>query len=360
MPLPKGDTTPPEVLAHAARAARGTHEVGVIYRDSDVPLDAQASMGPYKRRLKELRKVSGGVKTVVTPLPSRAAEALMGSTGFRTLLHSRGPATAVPRPAVVFEGQPRTGAVLQSGPYAGPCGVRPFAGPFTPAAADRVTQAVWGAARLDGVPVVRVSIRPGPDAAADASVMGRWIDEVLAPAGIRPATPDATRAAALAFFRTGKSMEASALDAGGGRLVSLEEVQAAAAALDDENILPRQLPGELNLTEAFLAFSLLLAEQNEGEVVRLGALKGPESHARSAIEGIIELDAEAVAKIARILMTELPETVPSVMRVGGHTLTAPELLTAMAATIRGAPKVWPTASPDPHAPGQGWGEATLP
>lgn len=359
VPLP-GEETSAQILDMARRAQAGDHDVGVIYTDTEVPLDAQAGMGPYKRRLKDLRKTAGGVKVVAAPLPSRSAEALLGMTGFRTVLQSRGPATAVPRPAVVFEGQPRTGAVLQAGPYAGPCGVRPFANPFTPAAADRVTQALWGAVRLDGVPVIRVAIRPGASADDDASVLGRWLDEVLLPAGIRPTTPDTARSDALAFFRTGKTMEASALDAGGGRLVSVEEVRAAAEALDDENILPRELPGELNLTEAFLAFALLLAERNEGQVVRLGALTGPATHANSAIDGIVELDGDAVKKIARILTAELPQTVPSAMPVAGKTLNAPELLTAMAATIRGEPKVWPTASPDPNAPGQGWGEATLP
>ena len=42
-------------------------------------------------------------------------KAIMGTAGFPTLLQTRGPATSVPRPAVVFEGQPRLGAVIQAG-----------------------------------------------------------------------------------------------------------------------------------------------------------------------------------------------------------------------------------------------------
>lgn len=360
LPLPGRSGTDPALLALATRAASAGHEVGVVFGEDDVPLDALAGPREVKRRLAELRKAAGGIHTAAAPLPNRTAEALLGGAGLRTLMQVRGPATAIPRVAVVFEGKPRIGAVLQAGPYAGPCGVRPFASPLTPPAADRATQALWGAARIEGVPVVRVAVRPGADAATDALVLGRWIDEVLVPGGIVITTPDRARLEVLAYFRTGRIMEPSALDAGGGRLVSLDEVRAAAQALDNENLLPRRLPGDLNLTEAFLAFALLLAGQNEGEVVRLTALRGPETRASSGVEGIVELDPAAVTEVCVALLAALPEAIPSSMPVGGQLIGAPELLTAMAATLRGKAQTWPTASPDPNAPGQGWGVSTLP
>jgi hypothetical protein len=315
-----------------------------------------------KRRMKELRKVGDGVRTAVTPLPSRSAEAMLGRVGFRNLLQERGPATAVPRPAVVFEGQPRIGAVIQSGPYAGVCGVRPFASPFTVAAADRATQALWGAARIDGAPAMRVAIDGQDNPGHDAEVLGRWIDEVLAPKDIRISTANRARLAALAFYRSGRTMEANPLEAGGGRLVSVSEVREAASFLADQNLLPRRLPGDLNLTEAFLGFALLLAGEAEGDVIRLGALVGPATHADSRIEGILDMDHETLIKLAKALVNELPDAVPAALPLGKVTLTAPELLTAFASAIRdeSPAHAWPTASPDPNAPGQGWGASTLP
>lgn len=355
------DPDDPALAALAARAAAGGHEVGVVFQDKQVPLDALAAPGPLKRRFKGIRKAAGGSATAATPLPSRTSEAIFGTLGFKILLQTRGPATAIPRPAVVFEGQPRAGVVLQGGPYAGPCGIRPMASPLTPAAADRTTQALWGAARVEGVPTVRLGLRGSDQPGDDPAVLGRWIDEVLTPAGIRPTTPSAARTAVQAYFRSGKTMSTDPLDAGGGRLVSVEEVKAAAAALDQENILPRELPGELNLSEAFLAFTLLLADQTEGEVVRLGRLAGPNTHASGSFEGIVELDREAVVGLAKALAGELPDEVPAALPVDGRTLTAAELLTAFASAVRGDPvQVWPTASPDPNAVGQGWGAATLP
>jgi hypothetical protein len=362
LPLPEAEATDPALLALAERALQGEHEVGVVFRERDVPRDSEASPAPMKRRLKSLRKAAGGVKVAAAPLPSRSSEALLGRMGFRTLLQVRGPATAIPRLAVVMEGQPRIGVVLHSGPYAGPCGVKPDIRGLTPASADRITQALWGAARVDGVPVVRVAIHGSDDGATEALLLGRWLDEVLAPAQTEVYTANQARVAVLAYFRTGRVMRSSPLEAGGGRLVHLKEVRAAADALADENLLPRRLPGDLNLTEAFLSFALLLAGQNEGEVVRLAALTGPQTHAVSRVDGITEVECSAVQHIAKALLNELPGSVPAVLPVGDRSLSAPELLTAFASAIRGDKlcRTWPTASPEPNAPGLGWGESTLP
>ena len=362
VPLPDAEGPTEEVLAWAERAERAGHEVAVHFTERQLPRDALQGPAPMKRRLKPLRQAAGGVRTAVASLPSRPTEASLGRLGFRNLIQERGPATAVPRPAVVFEGQPRIGVVIHAGPYAGVCGVRPFASPFTPAAADRATQAMWGAARIDGVPAIRVAIEGQPEAGADPVVLGRWLDEVVTPAGARVSTANAIRTATLAFFRTGRTMASNPLEAGGGRLVSVSEVRDAAARLADENLLPRRLPGDLNLSETFMAFSLLLADQAEGDVIRLSALSGPQSHANSRLEGIITLDPQAVAALASAIVSEPPTAVPAALPVGERTLNAAELLTAMASAIRGEDPVqsWPTASPDSSVPGQGWGAATLP
>ncbi|NCG19212.1 MAG: hypothetical protein GWP91_09390 [Rhodobacterales bacterium] len=362
LPLPPPEGAEPWSLALAERAAAGGHEVGVQFVHQDLPVDTMASPRPFMQRMKTLRKAAGGVKLAVAPLPSRSTEALLGRLGFRTLLQSRGSATATPRLSAVFEGQPRIGAVLQTGPYAGACGTRPEVVSFTPAAADRVTQTLWGAARLDGVPVMRAAIQGQTEVGHDAEVVGRWIDEVLSPAGQGLSSGERSRADAVAYFRTGKTMEANALDTGGGRLVHIGVLKKVAESLADENILPRILPGDLNLSEAFLGFTLILAGQTEGEVVRLSALAGPELHSDSRLKGITAVEKSALIALATALVAELPKRVPANLPVGNQLLTATEVLTAMASVLREdqPPSTWPTAAPDPNAPGQGWGEATLP
>ena len=215
---------------------------------------------------------------------------------------------------------------------------------------------------MDGTPAIRVALRGRDHPGTDPTVFGRWLDEILLPAGFTLSTATEARQDALAFFRTGRTMQTSPLEAGGGRLVGIDEVRSAAQALDDENILPWSLPGDLNLTEAFLAFSLLLADQAEGEVIRLGALQGPRTHAQSRGLGIQDLECDAAASLARALLAELPVSIPAALPVGGQLYSAPEVLTLLASAVRGDTpcQTWPTASPDPNAPGQGWGESTLP
>ncbi len=351
----------PTLLALLVRASDAGHEVVINFEASEVPRDALANNRAYRQKLKWIRQAGVPLKVAASPIPGRVSEALLGRLGFKTILLVRGPASALPRPAAVFEGQPRMNVVLHGGPYSGDCGTKPIVGPFTPAAADRVARAIAGAVRSEGAPTVRVAIQGSAGVDTDAAVVARWLDEIALPANAQISTANAARLAALQSFRSGKASPVGE-DAGGGRIVAVEEIRKAATSLKDQNILPRTLPGDLNLTEAFYGFLTILAGREEGAVVRLGALRGPADTIDNQVDGIVEIDADALKTLAGALLDDSPDEVPSAMSVGGTFLGAGELLTALASAVRGEdpPKTWPTASPDPNARGLGWGEATLP
>ena len=360
LPLPDSEPSAAHVGWLADRVAAG-HEVAVVLSTDEVPRDALANTKSHRQRLRWFRRAGIPVKVVASPIPGRVSEALLGKLGFKTILLLRGPATAQPRMAAVFEGQPRINVVLQGGPYAGECGTSPRTAGFTPASADRVTRAIDGAARFRGAPTVRVALHPGEDPSADAAVLGRWLDEVAIPSGVLFESVNRARLAALQAMRTGSSGPVED-DPGGGRLVRLEELETAAAALADVNVLPRELPGDLNLTEAFYGFLVLLAGREEGTVVRLGALSGPTDATENRVTGVVDVDEAALRTLAARLLDDLPSEIPAAMPVGDTLLDAAEILTAMASVVRGddPPRTWPTASPDPSSRGLGWGEATLP
>jgi len=360
VPFPK---EPPsaDLLELLSTAVATGHEIGVVFAADDVPRDMHASTKSYRQRLQWFRRAGIPIKVAASPLPGRVSEALLGRLGFKTILLLRGPASSQPRLAAVFEGQPRINVVLHGGPYTGDCGTSPEVEHFTPRAADRVTRAVAGAARSDGAPTVRMALHPTQDSETDARVLGRWLDEVTVPAKVQITNANRARIAALQAIRTRKTAPI-AEDAGGGRLVNVADLHAVAMSLADENVIPRLLPGDMNVTEAFYGFLILLAGREEGDIVRLGSLAGPSDTTENRVQGIIEIDEEALRKLAGDLLDELPTEVPAALPVGDTLLDAAELFTAMASTVRGdePPRTWPTASPDPNNRGLGWGQATLP
>jgi len=360
VPMPEAPPSP-ALLQLLETATEGGHEVAVAFSPEQVPRDALASNKSQKQRLAWFRRAGVPVKIAASPVPGRVSEALLGRLGFKTLLLLRGPASGLPRLAAVFQGQPRINVILHAGPYSGDCGTSPDVAQLTPLAADRITRAIAGAARSEGAPTVRVALQEPTDSKAHATVLGRWLDEIATPADVRITSANQARLSALQSIRTGKAPPIGT-DTGDGRLVNLDELRTAAASLADQNILPRVLPGDLNLTEAYYGFLLLLAGQVEGNVVRLGALKGPSDANENRIQGIVEVDAASLIALTQALANERPEEIPAALRVGDTLLGAAELLTAMASAIRGdtPPKTWPTASPDPNERGLGWGEATLP
>lgn len=353
---------PDPVVGALLDRVRGTdHDAAVVIGRGLVP-GGPKDVGSLEKSAAPVRARAGKVKTLVAPLGARTSEALMGRAGFSSLVDAASKPTAEPRMAGHFEGQQRLRVVLPTGPYEDACGPEPDAGPFTPAAADRVAQALIRAARVKGTPVVRLALIGSRGAATDADVLGRWLDEVVLPGGVRVVTAEQARIAILRGFRTPASDD-DVLPEVGGRLVGVDDVAAAAAGLGPElTAIPRTLPGDLDPTEAFLAFALVVADRTEGPVVRLRALHGPAQLATTVLTGETELPVADVRSLASQLVAALPTEVPAALAVGGRLLTAPELLLAFASVVRGEDpaRTRPIDVPDPNARGLGWGDATVP
>jgi hypothetical protein len=361
LPLPpSGDDLPEALAALGADAVAAGHEVAVTLPATEVSQDPYALDGPLRRRRGDVASaVDGKVRSVVTDAWGVTQESHLSRAGFRALLTTAGPATAVPRMGSVFEGQPRVSAVLMTGPWAGACGRRHDLGPFTPVAADRAAQAIHGAARGSGIRVVRVGLDDvgTPD---EAHVLGRWIDEVLAPAGVQIVSASEAKDAALrAMRRPDFAADLPDEAAPTGRLVLASDLRAAAEGLAGLDALPRRLPGELTPAEAFLGFAMLLGGQTEGDQVRLAAIAGPRSHAAPTIDGPTPVDRDALGAVVGRLVAAAPAEVPAALPVGNRLYTASELLSAMASAVRGdePPVASPLQSPDPDAAGLGWAPA---
>ncbi len=357
----KPEAPAPEMTLLLAEAAGRGHEVAAAVPATAVPEDPLGRSSELRKGRKALSKAVGAkVRAVATDASGQVPESHLGRAGYRSLLATVGPSTPTARPAQVFEGQPRNGVVLPTGPYAGPCGRSHTLGPFRPPTADRVASALHGSLRSPGARVVRVGLAAA-DGSIAAPVFGRWIDEVARPAGVQVAAPSAVRRAALSdFHRPSFAPDRTPVDLG-GRMVPLSDLQAAAVVLGEATLLPRELPGNLQLTEAFLGFALIVAGQTEGETVRLLALAGPRAGAQSQLTGQVDVDAALLADLARAIVNPLPTEVPAALRVGDQLLDSGELLLALASVVRGErPTTRPIGSPDPNTPGLGWGASTLP
>ena len=362
IPLPKGEIDNQSAELALRTTDSKLHELGVYLGDGQIPIDPTNGPKEIRLNIKELAKLAGRPRSIATALPTRVAEAILGKAGFRNFLIQQGASTATPRPAVVFEGQPSLGVVFPPGPYAGPCGTAPLVGPFSVGAADRVTQTLHGASRSRGVGVVRVGLDGKRRSPNDKVVLERWLDQIILPSSITVASPNKARAISRQHFRTGDPADFDPSLTAGGRLVAVEDAKAAATSLIDLSTLPRELNQHLTLTEAFLTFAKIVANDVEGSVVRLGAIGGPRSNSTTALAGRTTFPREAVVKSATALLASLPNDIPSALPVGDQLLSASELLLLYASVVRGdeEPSTHPVASPEPNEPGLGWGTSTLP
>jgi hypothetical protein len=297
-------------------------------------------------------------RVAVSKLPTRTTEAILGKSGFKTLLVVDGPSTGTPRRAVVFEGQPVLGVVVPPGPYTGPCGTSARQQDWTIAAADRATQALHGAARSGKLAAVRVALdaRSGDD--GDPVLLGRWLDEVILGSEIVPRTASAYRAEALNLFRTGEPADYDPTLTAGGRLVGASALLSAAKTLGEVDVIPRHFDeGDLVPTEVFLGLLHIAAGRTEGDLVRIGALNGPSHEATSSLSGPVKIARAEVTASAAALLDALPTTVPAAFPVGDHLLTSAELLVLLASTAlnQDPSTTHPVAVKEPNAPGLGWG-----
>ena len=332
--------------------------LGFVLPASAVPQNLSTSVRPLRKSLQPAQKLAGRSRTVVAPIGSRGAEAMLGRVGFRELVNATSPPQAGSRYAGILEGMQRINVVFPGGPYQGPCGPDPRVGPFTPRAADRAARAIQQASAVPGAPVVRVALVGAQGANTDGDVLARWVREVIEPGGATVTSARQARIAVLQALR--QNIDMSHAVGAVGRVVSLEDTQRAAEALLGEAVIPRTLPGDLTPSEAFFAFTLVLAGRDDGTAVRIRGLSGPSSDARSILTGPVDLSPASVRDTALALQAAMPREIPSAMPIDGRLLTAGEVLLAFASAVRGDEPVVtrPIAVPDPNARGLGWGVAT--
>lgn len=350
----------PDALAPSLGLVKGSDvlSLGFVLPASAVPQNLSVPLGPLRKSLQPAQRLAGRSRTVVAPIGSRGTEAMLGRAGFRALINAASPPQAGSRYAGILEGMQRINVVFPGGPYQGVCGNDPRVGPFTPKAADRAARAVQQASAVPGAPVVRVALLGSRGSATDSEVLVRWVRDVITPGGATVSSPRDARLAALQALRQGVDMSHAV--GAMGRVVSLDDAQEAALALTTVTMIPRGLPGDLTPSEAFYAFTLILAGRDDGSAVRIKTLAGPSSAARSILSGPIGLDPEAVRATARALQSAMPAEIPAAIPVDGHLLTAGELLLAMASAVRDETPALtrPVAVPDPNARGLGWGSAS--
>ena len=311
-----------------------------------------------RQRQQLARGIGRKIRATSSHVRDRRQEAELGLAGYRTILTAGSP-NSTPRRGASYPSQMTDTAVLPPGTYRGECGPDPLAGRWTPAAADRATRAL-ALTSPETLSLTRVGLDARLGVPEDATVMGRWLDEVILPAGIQTVTPSAARARVLS---TSSSLEAAdANEPAGGRQLTVEGINAAAEGLRDVAAIPRTLPHDLNPTEAFMAFALVIANTSDSDVVRLGALHGPRDRPPTTLTGETKVPRAAIVGVAKAILAAPPPNVPSSLPVNGHLLTSAELLLLFAAAVRGDAELitYPVMDPDPNSDGLGWGRATLP
>lgn len=332
--------------------ALGGHAVGLDLRagvpDQGDPYSEAAAIRSKARLIRGATHKTP--KAVLAPMPRRANEATLGLAGFSLLLDYGAASGTGPRLAARYAGTRGGAVVLPSAPGAGACAPTGWA-PFRPDVADRATRALRAAAG-GGLAVVRVVVDGRAAAPEDAAVLGRWLDTL-------PVSTADLRALPAEIRHTPVRDRAPAV----GRLVPVADLRLAAAALvAARGTLPRELPGGLSLSEAWLGLVMVLAERTDGEMVRLGAIHGPGNDARSVLAGETGVARSDVLAMATALTRALPAEIPAALTLGSQPMTAAESLIALASAALGDDPVLTRALavPEPNQRGLGWGDATVP
>lgn len=326
-------------------------------RSSQVGVDAAKDPGKLRRLLKPITTLTGKARAVEVDLGDKNREAVMHRIGLRAVFETNGASTGTPRTQLRFDGQPAHGVVLPAGPYAGACGRTPVVDGLTPPAADRTTQALYGA-RASGVGFVRITLIADEQTPA---VLARWLDEVLIPGKVVIVDPIEARDLGIKGLKSGSASDVDPKRTAGGRLIRIDEVVEVARAVAPLKEIPRMLPQDLTPSEAFMAFLLVTAGKVEGEVVRLPAIQGPATLNAQLPEPVV-VSREAAVELAKALLARLPDRIPSALPVDGKLLNAPALFSLYASLARGEDPgtARPMAVREPNAPGLGWGDATTP
>lgn len=354
------DTAPLVPLLETIADSENKHVLALRLPSDLLPTDPAAGRIAM-RALRKPYKGWGLPKVVLSPLPTRMTEAILGRSGFTTLLLQQGTPSGIPRPAVVFEGQPRIGIVLPAGHYGSDCGSEAMIMPWTGATADRATAAVQRSTRESGPRVLRIGIDTAEATALDIDTFVTWLADAEN-AGLTAQPAASVRPLALRMLRTASPDTYDPSAPSGGRIVSHTIARDAAEALRAVQTIPRTIAGTLSPTEAFLVFTAILAEQGTDRMVQIGAIAGPQTLAASELSGVTEIERADLVSVSKALVAAPPDEIPAALPVGPELLTAGELLLALASAVRGDTPIrtQPVAVPDPNDPGLGWGASSVP
>ncbi len=343
------------------------HEMGLWLGQPRAPGAAEgtsrsrSSWSELRSARRSLRRSSGSLPRAVglreiTP----RAEAALNELRFSLLLPQLDGADH-PRRAVSLQGYQGLSLVIPPYPVPPPMDRQAADGSHLLAQLELSARALHTGER----PVVRLPLAAQALDEASLALLERWSSEVLTPCGARSLDLRTAELETRRWLREQQGQQPRAKTAALGRRLERAQLQDAAAALRcpdrPGHSLPRSLPGELNLTEAFLALSLAMADPDSHTALELHALAAPRSSPRSVLppEGV-ELEAAQVRRVAAELAPYLTGQVPALVSVSDHTLTAAEFLCAMSASVNddALVSVFSTFSPDPYAEGLGWGDCS--
>ncbi len=274
------------------------------------------------------------------PLPP-TGEMMVEARGFTLMLIVDPSDASIPRRARVYGGRMGRTRVIFEGSSKDACGAQ--LGSPAPSALDRVTQV--GPSQV----VSRVALAPVPEQARAAAL---WWRDVAEPAGWK------AWSARTAFIRLGTVQlipQPSEEEPVTQAMVETARLLQAARHVGRVERLPRVLEGDLNLTEALVGLSALVAEPGHDRYM-LPEVGPPAAMARTTLSGPVALDEAALRATAQEILPRLSTQTPGLFTIGAHTLTAGEYLVALASLARGeSPETHPVGDPDPFAPGGGWG-----
>jgi hypothetical protein len=348
------------------------HEVGLLFDAAEAfsvtkpEVLERIDIARFWRRVRDdrrrLRKISGrAVRVVAVPEFPRALEVALDGLGqLSTVLLFDLDNRHAPRHIVGVNGVVGRAVVLPPGPYGEACPLGSELPAWTPAAFDRVSLTLLRASNRFARPIVRMGLSTARWSDEAEPLLSRYRVQVLEPAGVEIVLARKVVSGVGGLPTRTVRQAPTVLGTDVGRAVVSTDLSRAAAVLAAGGTLPQTLPGGLNLTEAYLALVRALAREQVPVGVQLWRLEPPAEAAPSLLpESGISLPVAEIRSLARTLEPVLLGQVPGFLEVDGRLLTAAEFLCAMARSLEADPngvvRVEPTFSPDPFAPGLGWG-----
>lgn len=308
-------------------------------------------MSDWRSALKQGRRAvqkATGVRprVLAMPTPPVTGELAIDDAGLQVFLPIDPGNAAPPRRARAAGGRTGRTRIVTEGVSSDQCGA--LLGAPLQSALDRVT--LTAPAKV----VSRVALPADPEA---ARALVLWWRTVAQPAEWRAWSVSTAYVRAGAPPLAPKPEEAAVTP---GITIETTRLTDASSAIVAAKRLPRLLPGELNLTEALVGLMAVVTDPGH-EAYTVPVVGPPHDQARSTLNAPVRLSDDAMRAAAERLLPALQTSVPSLVTVGEHTLTTAEFLLALAHMHRGeAATARAVGSPDPYAPGAGWGSVRSP